>query len=422
MNSAESPTRPRVLRSLDAIGRTLNRVGWKGFAVDVDTLMATARQEARLEDLGGEAFMPALRLLVDSIENQARLSPFGRYFARRQLVEVLMHRLRITDYRKEHPEVAEQEIRRPLLVLGLPRTGTTLLYELLAQDPAHRAPLSWELDDPCPAPVRPLRGDDPRVKRCENRMAALRSMSPGFQAIHPIGALLPQECLVATAYAIHSVRFELCFDVPNYQEWLTRQDMAYAYQVHFEILQHLQSQQPTVRWVLKSPGHLGTFDSILQRYPDAMMVQTHRDPQKVIPSLASLYANMRSIATSDLQIEKIGGQVLKTWSSYLEQGIRKRAELPEKAQHIVDIQFDELVANPIDTVKGIYSHFDLSLEPETLKRMRAYLARNRRHRHGVHRYNARTFGLESDQIESAFKPYCDHFNIAREESLDFPGR
>ena len=415
MIPAETPTRPRALRSLDALGRTLNRVGWKGFALDVDTLIEGARREAGLEDLGGDAFMPALNLLADSIERQARLSPFGRYVARRQLIEVLMHRLRMADYRQNHPEVAAQEIRKPLLVLGLPRTGTTLLYELLAQDPAHRAPLSWELDDPCPAPDRPLPPGDPRVKRCEKRMGALRSMAPGFQAIHPIGAMLPQECLVATAYAIHSVRFELCFDVPDYQDWLTQQDMAYAYRVHFEILQHLQSQQPTTRWVLKSPGHLGTFDSILEQYPDAMMIQTHRDPQKVIPSLASLYANMRSIATEDLQIEKIGGQVLRTWSSYLEQGIRKREEQPEKAHHIIDVQFDDLVANPIDTVKRIYEHFDLFLDADTLSRMRAYLAENRRHRHGVHRYSPALFGLEPGQIESAFKHYSDHFDIPREE-------
>ncbi|MDG2332721.1 MAG: sulfotransferase [Myxococcota bacterium] len=415
MHPTEIPVRPRTLRGLDALGRTLNRVGWKGFALDVETLLASARRETRLEDLGGNAFMPALKLLVDSIENQARLSPFGRYFARRQLVEVLMHRLRMTDYRHQHPEVGEQQIRRPLLVLGLPRTGTTLLYELLAQDPAHRAPRSWELDDPCPAPTRSLGADDPRVKRCEKRMAALRAMSPGFQAIHPIGAMLPQECLVATAYAVHSVRFELCFDVPAYQDWLTHQDMAYAYQVHFEILQHLQSQQPTERWVLKSPGHLGTFDSILQRYPDAMMVQTHRDPQKVIPSLASLYANMRSIATEDLRIHEIGEQVLRTWSSYLDRGIQKRSEQPDKAEHIVDIQFDNLVANPIDTVKAIYRHFELPLGPETLRRMRHYLEANRRHRHGVHRYEAGTFGLEAGQIESAFKRYSDHFDIPREK-------
>ena len=145
-----------------------------------------------------------------------------------------------------------------------------------------------------------------------------------------------------------------------------------------------------------------------------MMVQTHRDPQKVIPSLASLYANMRAIATEDLQIEKIGTQVQETWASYLEQGIRKRMEQPDKAHHIVDVQFEDLIANPIDTVKSIYRHFELSLEPETLDRMRSYLAQNTRHRHGVHNYDAATFGLDPGEIESAFKRYCDHFGIERE--------
>ena len=415
MVSAQVPRRPGGLRAIDAFGRGLSRIGWGGFRLDAESLIESACKEARLSDLGDESFMPAFKILTESLQSEARLSPFGRYFAKRQFVEVLMHRLRMTDYRKGHPEVSQQVIRRPLLVLGLPRTGTTLLYELLAQDPVHRAPLSWELDDPCPASERPLAADHPREVRCEKRMSALRSMAPGFQAIHPIGALLPQECLVATAYALHSVRFELCFDIPTYQRWLTQQDMGFAYQTHFEILQHLQSRQKTERWVLKSPGHLGTFDAILNQYPDAMMVQTHRDPQKVIPSLASLYANMRSIATEDLQIERIGRQVLETWSCYLEDGIRKRIERPNKAHHILDIQFEELVRNPIDTVKSIYRYFDLTLTSETLERMRAYLVTHVRHRHGVHRYEMETFGLEPGEIESAFKHYCDHFDIRPEE-------
>ena len=155
LQSHTPPTRPRPLRAVDRIGRSLGQLGWRGIRIDIERLLATARRTARLEDFGDPAFLPGLRLLVESLEADARLSPFGRYVAKRQLLELLGHRLQLTAYRARHPEVAEQVIERPLLVVGLPRTGTTLLYELLAQDPAHRAPLSWELDDPCPATASP---------------------------------------------------------------------------------------------------------------------------------------------------------------------------------------------------------------------------------------------------------------------------
>lgn len=414
LQSHTIPARPASLRAIDAVGRGLGRLGWRGIRFDVESLLAQARRTAGLEDFGDPAFLPGLQRLVESLEADARLSPFGRYVAKLQLLEVLGHRLQLTDYRRSHPEVAEQSIVRPLLVVGLPRTGTTLLYELLAQDPAHRAPLSWELDDPCPPTDSPLAADDPRIIKCDRRMAALRALAPGFQAIHPIGALLPQECLVATAYAFLSVRFELCFDVASYQRWLTEQDMGFAYQTHFEILQLLQSRRAPKRWVLKSPGHLGTFDTILDRYPDAMMVQTHRDPQKVIPSLASLYANMRSIATEDLQLEQLGPQLVDTWSAYLEEGIRRRQSRPHAADQILDVHYRDLVADPIACVQRIYRHFELPLEDSTLERMRAYLASNPRHRFGVHCYEHESFGLVPQGVASAFKRYCDHFSIEPE--------
>ncbi len=408
--------RPRPLRAIDALGRGVGRLGWQGVRFDVETVLEQSRRTAKLEDFGDERFREGLEVLVASLEADARLSPFGRYVAKRQLVEVLMHRLNITEYRKTHPEVEEQRIEKPLFVLGLPRTGTTLLQELLAQDPAHRSPLSWELDDPCPPTAAPLAEDNPRVIKCERRFAGLRAMAPDFQAIHPIGALLPQECLVATAYAFASVRFELCFDVATYQRWLTKHDMHFAYETHRDVLQHHQSRRAPKRWVLKSPGHLATVDVIAETYPDAMMIQTHRDPQKVIPSVASLYANMRSIATEDLQLEKLGPAMLDVWSTYLEDGIRKRRETNDANGRILDVHFDELTTKPIATIERIYRHFDLPFTSEVRERMQAYVDDHPRHRFGVHRYDHASFGLTREAIASTFKHYSDHFGVAEEDA------
>lgn len=412
--SAQIARRPRALRAIDRLGRGAQRLGWRGVRLDIERIHDEASRKTGLHDFGDAAYREGLEVLLDSLERDARLSPFGRYVAKRQLVEVLIHRLNLTAYRETHPEVAAQAIERPLFILGLPRTGTTLLHELLAQDPAHRAPVSWELDDPCPPTAAPLDPEHPRVVKCERRFAGLRAMAPDFQAIHPIGALLPQECLVATAYAFASVRFELCFDVATYQRWLTKQDMRFAYRTHYDVLQHLQSRRAPKRWVLKSPGHLATVDVIAEQYPDAMMIQTHRDPQKVIPSVASLYANMRSVATDELQLEQLGPAMQEVWSTYLEDGIRRRRETNDAGGRIFDLHYQELVADPVATVGRIYDHFGLPFGAELEQRLRDYVAQHPKHRFGVHRYDHASFGLTRAGIANTFKTYCDRFGIEPE--------
>ncbi len=410
------PFRPLPIRAFNALGRAASKLGVHGFSLAERSLLAAARGEAKLEDFGPETFLPGLRVLLESLEREAQLNAFGRYFARRQVLELLVCRLRLVAWRKAHPEVEAQRIARPLFVLGLPRTGTTLLYSLLALDPAHRSPLSWEIDEPCPPAEAASYGSDPRIAKSEWRFAQLRQLARGIEAIHPVGAALPQECIVITASEFASIRFEMCFDVPSYQRWLLAADMRGCYAWHKRFLQHLQSRFAKQRWVLKSPGHLGTIDALLSEYPDALIVQTHRDPRRVVPSVSSLEWTLRQVASDALHPHALGKQQLRAWSETLRMGMRGREKHAAKANQFVDLHFHEIAADAVGCVRRVYAHFGLALTPAFEQRMRDYVAAHPREEHGAHRYTLAGFGLRADEVDEAFADYTARFAVKREDA------
>jgi len=412
--SLPTPFRPLPIRAMNATGRVLERVGIQPIRLDEHSLTRAASKATGLEDYGDERFRPALGRLLRSLEEDARLTLFGRFFARRQLIELLLHRLHIVDHRKRHPDVAERRVERPIFVLGLPRTGTTLLYGLLAEDPAARAPLSWEVDEPNPPPETATYATDPRIERTEKRFEQLRQLAPGFQTIHPIGASMPQECIVLMASEFMSIRFEMSFDVSGYQEWLPEQDMASAYRFHHVFLQHLQWRCPGGHWVLKSPGHLGALDALLAEYPDARIVQTHRDPLRVIPSVSSLEYTMRMVCSDHVDPVKLGRQQLRLWKTLLDRCVDTRGRRPELDARIVDLHFDEIVRDPMGCVRRVYERFDLPLDTEAEARMLAYVNDHPRDKHGVHRYGLADFGLDQESVDEAFKGYRERFGVERE--------
>ena len=408
------PFRPLPIRAFNALGRAAARLGVRGFSLDEDSLLGAARQQTGLADFGPDTFRAGLRVLLDSLERDARLNAFGRYYAQRQVLELLVSRLQLVEWRTRNPELEKQEIVRPLFVLGLPRTGTTLLYSLLALDPAHRSPLSWEVDDPCPPAEAASYASDPRIAKSEWRFAQLRQLARGIQAIHPVGAALPQECIVITASEFTSIRFEMCFDVPTYQDWLLGADLTGCYAWHKRFLQHLQSRFAKQRWVLKSPGHLGAIDALLAAYPDALIVQTHRDPRRVVPSVSSLEWTLRQIASDELDPHTLGKQQLAAWSKTLALGMRAREKHAARAAQFLDLHFQEIAADALGCVRRIYAHFGLALTPAFEARMRDYLAAHPREEHGAHRYTLAGFGLSERAVDDAFAEYVARYGVRRE--------
>lgn len=408
------PFRPLPIRAMNAAGRGLARLGVVPISLDPDDLLAAASKAAGLSDFGPDSFLPGFHKLLESLEADGRLSLFGRFFARRQLLELLTHRLELADWRKQRPEIADVEIRRPLFILGLPRTGTTLLYGLLAEDPANRAPLSWEIDQPSPPAETATYQTDPRIATTQARFDQVKSLAPGFQAIHPIGALMPQECIVPTASEFMSLRFQMVFDVEGYDAWLLEQDMRPTYAHHRRFLQHMQSRHACERWILKSPGHLGPIDVLFETYPEARVVQTHRDPIRVIPSVAHLEYTMRLVSSDQVDPARVGRQMIAVWSKLLEQGMAARERHPEREDRILDLPMREVVGDPIACVEKIYRHFDLDLSDEASSRMRQYIVDHPKDEFGTHRYSLEAFGLEEEAVNAAFKGYRERFDVEAE--------
>ncbi len=404
---------PVMVKVINSIGRIGGSLGIHPFKLDEQALLNKGRKKTGLNDYGDNGFREGLRTLLESLIGDAKLSPIGRLLAYNQVLKLLTHRLEMIDYWKQHPEVSEEQVNMPLFVLGLPRTGTTILFNLLSQDPACRAPLSWELALPCPPPEKASYKSDPRIAKTEKQLAFLPKLIPGFNAIHPVGAELPQECISITAYDFHSIQFDLSFDLTTYQKWYHRQDLRPTYQFHKKILKHLQSRYPCDYWVLKSPAHLSSIDALLAVYPDARIVQTHRDPVSVMPSTDSLYYALRKLNSDDIDPHKLGMQQAEGWSQSLQRGMEQRDKLKEHANQFYDVQFNDLMADTFGTIQKIYAHFNMNLTKEAELAMKDFLKANQREKHGHHSYSLAMFGLDTklDKLNEKFYAYKNRFNI-----------
>jgi hypothetical protein len=410
---ARQAGRPVGLKLINAAGRMTNRFGICLPKLEEQSLLDHACKKTALHDFGDDGFRDGLRMLLRALKSDARLNQMGRILAYTQITDLLKQRLQLIDHWKKHPEVAAQPVEKPLFVLGLPRTGTTILYNLLAQDPACRSPLSWEVAQPCPPPLPDSYNSDPRIQVVGKQLGMLNTLIPGFDAIHPVGAQLPQECISIMAYDFHSVQFELNFDIPTYQQWYAEQDLRPTYQFHRQFLQHLQSRYAKEYWVLKTPAHLGAIDAILAVYPDARIVQTHRDPLKVLPSTASLYYALRTLCSDEVDPHALGIQQVNYWADSLQRGMDARDKLQQHADQFYDVQFNDLMADPFACIRAIYQHFDMQLSGSAEQCMRDFLKANTREKHGHHSYSLEMFGLDKQlpELNKKFETYRHRFNI-----------
>jgi hypothetical protein len=397
---------PRAVRAINTAGGVASRLGLSP-SLDEGSLIEAARKRTGLEDLGDPGFRCGLRVLLRSLDEEARLTPLGRMAARSRIVSLLELRLRLVDRVRTDPAVADEVIDRPLFVLGLPRTGTTVLYGMLASDPAMRSPASWEVGRPFPPPVV----EDPaRVAAMDKDLDRFRRIAPAIDAIHPMGARLPQECLALQAPEFASYEFVTAFPVPSYWEWLRSSDMTPAYRFEKTFLQHLQAARRGRHWVLKTPGHLMWLDALLEVFPDALLVQTHRNPTQVLASVSSLMTAMRSSVSNDVDPHVVGREQLDAWRWGMERTMAVRGGLA--ADRVVDVRYEDTVSDPVGTVTRIYEHFGLELTPAVEQGVRDYLAANPRDKHGAHRYTLEEFGLDRDEVDAAFADYRERFGVS----------
>jgi hypothetical protein len=376
--------------------------------LSVEGLIATATGATGLDDPGDLPFLEPLTVLVDALEREARLDEIRRTQVEATLVGLLVKRLQLVRDRTLFPAIADEVVTAPIIVVGAPRTGSTHLHALLGQDPANRVPLFWEQNLPSPPPERATYTTDPRIAQIE---AAVAQMPADLLKRHPIAANRPEQCNLLLDWSFINFALLASYDIPSYRDWLFAADHSPAYEAHRRTLQHLQWRTPG-QWVLKYPKHLLALDTLLQTYPDARLVWTHRDPAVVMPSVASLTGYMRS-ASPGYDPVRFGREWASLEEMVLRRGVSVRDRLPDpKRNH--DVHYADLMRDPIGTIEGVYEQFGLNLSSEAAVAMQAWIDSHPQREHGTHRYTAEEFGLSTAGLRRRFSFYSERFGIEPE--------
>jgi len=404
------------VRLYNQASRLFERLGRKpsGFVASEERLHAAAAKAAGATDFGDPGYLTGLRVLLEAYDRESRLNPFGRMMVWGELTGILRNRAFAEKAWRERPEIPAHEIRRPIFILGLPRTGTTALHHLLAQDPDNQVLEFWLAAAPMPRPPRGEWEANPRFKEAVQALRIMYFLDPSLKAIHLMTADGPEECRHLLGQSFTDDTFECNATIPSYSAWYARADMRASYERHRDVLKLVGSPTPARRWVLKYPAHLRHLRELLAVYPDACIVQTHRDPGRVLPSLCSLVAGWRGIYEDDPDRRAIGRWLLELWASTMESAMAVRQERDQRQFH--DLHFKEIVSDPVGAVRRMYAHFGTPMSDEAERRMRSWHESNPQGKHGEHRYGAEEFGFTAGGMAERFRAYTEHFEVAAERS------
>lgn len=405
------------VRLFNAASRLVERVAGSraGFTASLDDMHAAAAKAACSDDFGDASYLDGLRVLADAYDREASLTPFGRMMVSQQLLGILTNRLVAERAWKQQPQMLTNEIRRPIFVIGLPRTGTTALHHLLGQDERNQALEYWLAEAPQPRPPRDTWAATPAFKRSLKNLKTMYWLDPDLKAIHLMTADGPEECRHLMQQSFTDDTFDCNASIQSYTAWYGAQDMTATYERHRDLLKLIGSTSPERRWLLKYPVHMANLDTLFAVYPDACIVQTHRDPGRVLPSVCSLIAGWRGIYENDVDRVAIGRWQLELWARRLEHFMEARARY-DPAQFI-DLDFREIVDSPVGAVERIYDHFDIEMTEQARGVLAGHADANPRGKHGEHRYRAADFELTDETMGDRFAAYIDHHHVVREHTV-----
>jgi len=367
---------PFPIRAINGLGGIAATMGIGHASLVPDELIATAKKQTGLSDFGEGPHHDALSRLCVALETEAALSFLGRHLVRQQLLQGLHVQLQVQEWVRRYPQIADEKIEQPLVIIGMPRTGTTILHELMTLDASNRNPLFWEVAHPFPPPETASYHSDTRIKRHQRELDFSHYLMPGVQGMHRMGSQLPQECVAVTAYVFASMLYSTIFHIPSYTRWLENgADHAAAFRFHRRFHQLLQWRCKAKRWVVKSPGHLWTLPALLNEYPDARLIQTHRDPLRILSSLTSLSATLR-----------------QAYSTH--------------------IDTSEFVRTPVECVRAIYQKFDLPFDAQLTTQIPQYITANPSDKHGGHKHSFADTGLDISNERKKVSGYQEYFGVA----------
>jgi hypothetical protein len=376
--------------------------------LEVGQLLESALSGSGREDFANRSFVPALKRLIEACRHEANLSRLGALALRHDVLRCLGNLLRFDELEARFPAVLAAPVRAPVFITGMPRSGTTFLHRLIVQDPGTMAPRLYHLVHPDVAHAGPaasfLRKTGVRLQ-----LALFRLIAPEFHALHPLGVDEPEECTDIMAQVFHSSRFESSYRVPSYGAWLHATGFLDAYGFHRRFLQHLQAHCPERRWILKSPDHVFALDEMRAVYPDARLVLVHRDPVRVLASVAKLTQVMRTPFTRRVDPMEIGREVTASWI----EGARRMAALPSDGS-VLHLHYRWIVAHPLDAVEAVYRHCGLTSSEEAQRRMLRWLDGMQSAGRASRRYDLATFGLNPYRLREEFRHYTDRFCVELE--------
>lgn len=414
MNKAPSTLyiqRSSMLNTINGVGRILKVIGMDPFKLDADAIIKKTRKKAEFtDDLPGQVDV-GLHKMIDSVNKEAKLNPFGRLAVKNLIERTLYGRFKVEQVLAENPEIEKAKIRQPLFIIGMPRTGTSIMHAMMHKDPAHRSPLAWECLLPFPVPQTETFTNNDQLKTITKEFEQLFKLVPDFLKKHYMAADSPQECLAINNLDFNSFQISAQLYAPSYMGWFADEsDSLATMRFHKRFLQYLQSGGVKAeRWLLKSPVHLMRLDEIFEVYPDARIVMTHREPTKVVASVGSLLASVRSLYSNFEDPIRTGREQMETWHHYFDRFLKSR-QLLNKEDQIIDLHFEDFASDHIGTVRKIYDKFDMNLSDETINRFKTFLAENPRDKNGLHMYRLEDFGLTEEMVNKKFSEYIKFMN------------
>ena len=387
----------------------------------VDPLLAAARAPLRADELCGEAmlltglddfggpdsggddFREPLEVLLHSAETEADLHLVGRHRFRETVLRLLTGRLRLREYARRDPGVLAERVAAPVVVTGSPRSGSSILHQLLALDPALRAPLSWEFWCPTPPPDPAATADaELRVALADRDLRLSGRLAPAFQGMHEMSSTMTRECVAAQAFSLRSDDLWGIFSLPSYQDYLLTADMRPAYDWHRRVLQVLQRRTPGTRWVLKAPSHLATLDELFTAYPDAELVVTHRDPLEVLSSVCSLLATLQWGHSTEIDMDQVARTQLERNAALLDGLVDWRAAHPQARVH--DVDYAAYLRDPLAAVERLAGRLGHALSTAAREAMAGHLRSHPQGRDGGHRHDLARLGFTEEQVEREVRP------------------
>jgi len=379
------------------------------FEFSEERVLAAAREATGLSDFGDDGFREGLGVLLETYRETADFDEAGVKRNWRRVVSLLATRLRVQAAFSKHPEIREREIRQPMVLTGMPRSGTSALFNLLGADPVTRPLLLWETQFPDPYEGELAPGkNDPRRDAIEAHYARGREKNPEFSKMHDVRADGPEECVLLMAHDFCDVQMGIEPMMEPYQTWFRQQDFRRMYRYYADLLRMLDWQRPGERWLLKAPAHMWAIDVLIETFPDVSIVWSHRDPIECTASICSLTA-MLMRARKDFNLKELGPIVMDFYASSLERGLAARDACDQA--RFIDVEFRDFIDDNLAVARRIYDHFSMPMPPEAEQALQAHVRDHPRNKHGKHEYDLAQYGLTREMAESRFAPYLTRFDL-----------